>query len=299
VEISKETRSDIVDYLVLRERPFHGNLDLLSFLGRVWNLTSLKAVDRRHRNAYGDIQTHVVQFNDWDYNYLLYDYLKILECSDEIFIAFIEMCLSPLAISDDQQLNEVLKVFNSALARDGYQLLIDGRRAGKPIYKTVKREAQHSNTIYEVALSYASEDRIQAHALAEALRRQKVKVFYDQFEKTTLWGKNLYTYLSDLYQNKAKYCVMFLSKNFAIKVWTNHERQAAQARAFKENEEYILPIRLDNTEIPALLPTIAYLDWHSETIETIVKAIVEKLGKTYTSSQPFDPENPDNYYLGL
>lgn len=140
MEISRITRSDLLDYLLLNERKFHGNLDLISFLQRVWNLSSMKAVDRRHSNAIGDIQTHVIQFADWDYNYLLYDYLKILECSDEIFSTFIETCLSPLTVSDQSQLNEMLRVFNSSLAHDGYQLVENGRRAGKPIYKMVKRE---------------------------------------------------------------------------------------------------------------------------------------------------------------
>jgi len=71
MSISKSARSDIVDYVVLGERPFHGYLSLLDFLGRVWNLGSMKAIDYRHSSAYGDIQTHVIQFKDWDYNYLL------------------------------------------------------------------------------------------------------------------------------------------------------------------------------------------------------------------------------------
>ncbi len=132
---------------------------------------------------------------------------------------------------------------------------------------------------YDVALSFAGEDRIYAEALADALLHHGIKVFYDQYEKPTLWGKNLYTYLSDVYQNKARYCVMFLSQHYAAKLWTNHEREAAQARAFRENEEYILPVRLDNTEIPGILETTAYLNWYEETIDTIVNAILEKLGK--------------------
>ncbi len=73
---------------------------------------------------------------------------------------------------------------------------------------------------YEIALSFAGEDRMYADALANALRSRGVKVFYDQHEKATLWGKNLYDYLSDLYQNKARYCVMFLSSHYATKLWT-------------------------------------------------------------------------------
>jgi len=69
------------------------------------------------------------------------------------------------------------------------------------------------NFEYDVALSYAEEDRPFADALANVLKMQEVKVSYDIYEKSILWGENLYTYLSNLYQNKAQYCAMFLSKH--------------------------------------------------------------------------------------
>ena len=70
---------------------------------------------------------------------------------------------------------------------------------------------------------------------------------------------------------------MFLSEYYAQKVWTNHERESAQARAFEENREYILPVRLDDTEIPGILPTVGYLDLRSMTIEQVYQVLVEKL----------------------
>ena len=140
--------------------------------------------------------------------------------------------------------------------------------------------------LYDIAISYAGEDRDIADALAESLRSQGVSVFYDRFEKATLWGKNLYDYLSDLYQNKAHYCLMLLSQYYAQKVWTTHEREAAQYRAVHENEEYVLPIRLDKTDIPGHLKTLVYLDWHEETVETITQAILEKLGRATETFPP-------------
>jgi hypothetical protein len=137
---------------------------------------------------------------------------------------------------------------------------------------------------YDVALSFADEDRIYAEALAETLSKQGIRVFYDKYEMSSLWGKNLYTYLSDLYQYKVRYCVMFLSREYAAKLWTNHERTVAQARSFKENEEYILPIRLDNTEIPGILPTTSYLDWHKMGVDIIAHAVVEKLKGSLSNS---------------
>jgi tetratricopeptide (TPR) repeat protein len=141
---------------------------------------------------------------------------------------------------------------------------------------------------YDVAISYAGEDRDYVQALADALRQQGVSVFYDRYEKATLWGKNLYDYLSDLYQNRARYCVMLLSHHYAAKVWTSHEREAAQNRAVREHEEYILPIRLDDMDLSGHLQTIVYLNWREETIETIVEALLYKLKREISpvSSSP-------------
>jgi hypothetical protein len=148
---------------------------------------------------------------------------------------------------------------------------------GSDISQSKKHKVIPELKKYDVALSYASEDRSHAETLAHALRLRGVKVFYDQYEASTLWGQNLYTYLADLYQNQARYCVLFLSQHYAIKLWTTREREAAQARAFKEQREYILPIRLDNTEIPGLLPTISYIEWNNHKVDYIVDSIIYKL----------------------
>ena len=113
---------------------------------------------------------------------------------------------------------------------------------------------------YDVALSFAAEDREHAEALRDLLKAAGYEPFYDEDELADLWGKNLYDYLSSVYKDRARYCVMFLSKHYERKLWTNHERQMAQARAFQENREYILPVRLDDTEIPGIPPTVGYLD---------------------------------------
>ena len=130
---------------------------------------------------------------------------------------------------------------------------------------------------YDVALSFAGEDRQHVEALAELLENNGYKVFYDKYERSQLWGKNLYTHLSSVYKDKARYCVPFLSEHYARKLWANHELESAQARAFEENEEYILPVRLDDTEIPGILGTVGYLDLHSMSIEGIYQALTEKL----------------------
>jgi hypothetical protein len=134
---------------------------------------------------------------------------------------------------------------------------------------------------YEVALSFAGEQRSEVEKVAACLKSAGVTVFYDDYEKANLWGKNLYDHLSDVYQNKARYCIIFASREYAEKTWTNHERQSAQARALKDKgAEYILPVRFDSTEIPGLLPTIGYLDFRKEGPSGVCSAFLAKLGRS-------------------
>ena len=119
------------------------------------------------------------------------------------------------------------------------------------------------------------------------MRDAGITVFYDLFEEASLWGKNLYDYLSEIYQDKALFTIMFISEHYARKMWTNHERQAMQARAFQEHQEYILPARFDETPIPGVLTTVGYISLRTKTPEALVETIKRKLvatGRTVPSA---------------
>lgn len=130
---------------------------------------------------------------------------------------------------------------------------------------------------YEVAISFAGEDRKRALQLARKLRATGVRVFYDQDEQSKLWGEDLYVHLADIYEFKARFCVMLVSRHYVGKLWTRHERRSAQARAFRDNGTYILPLRLDDTEIPGLPDTIGYIDLRTTTMNHVVRLILDKL----------------------
>lgn len=54
------TRRDIFDYLSMEGISWHGRLEEVAFLERIWDLTSLPSTDGRFRNAAGDIFQHRV-----------------------------------------------------------------------------------------------------------------------------------------------------------------------------------------------------------------------------------------------
>jgi hypothetical protein len=132
-------------------------------------------------------------------------------------------------------------------------------------------------TNYDIAISFAGEDRSQAERLAQMLILRGLTVFYDDFEKADLWGKDLFQHLQKIYRDSARYCIVLISKHYTRKPWTNHELRQAQERALKENTEYILPVRFDDTEVAGLSGTISYLDARSLSLDEIADFAVEKV----------------------
>lgn len=131
---------------------------------------------------------------------------------------------------------------------------------------------------YDVALSFAGEQREYVERVAALVRAGGARVFYDLYETVNLWGKNLYDHLQQVYRERARYVVIFASTDYAEKAWTNHERQSAQARALELKREYILPARFDDTEIPGILKTVAYIDLRRTSPEKLAELILDKIG---------------------
>ncbi len=130
---------------------------------------------------------------------------------------------------------------------------------------------------YDVAVSFAGEDRDYVEKVVRILNTIGLRVFYDKYYQVDMWGKDLYVHLHEVYHTKAKYCVMFLSKQYKEKVWPNHERQSAQARAMEQKNEYILPVRLDETVIPGVRPTTGYIQASDYPPEKLAAMIAQKI----------------------
>jgi TIR domain len=141
----------------------------------------------------------------------------------------------------------------------------------------MQRTAMKVSAIYDVAISFAGEDRLAAGDIASGLVLKGLNVFYDEYVEADLWGKDLYVHLTQVYRNDSKFCLMLISDSYAAKQWTNHERRAAQSRAFSENREYILPLRLDDAQIDGILDTTGYIDFRKKTVEEITELIVKKV----------------------
>lgn len=156
---------------------------------------------------------------------------------------------------------------------------------------------------YDVCLSFAGEDREYVQSVADTLRSVGIRVFYDQYEKVNLWGKDLYQHLDYVYNRSARFCVVFVSADYAKKVWTNHEIKSAQARAFQDRSEYLLPARFDDTDIPGIRSTTGFIDLRNMPANECADLIQEKL-RPYRLTEFWDrdkyfPPEPDILWRAL
>lgn len=130
---------------------------------------------------------------------------------------------------------------------------------------------------FDVAISFAGTERDLAEKLAQLLQAAGVTVFYDNFYPEHLWGKNLTAFLDEIYRKRAKFCVIFVSEEYRTRKWTNHELRSAQAKALEQKgEEYILPVKVDATDLDGLPTNVGYVDI-SLGIEKIAKLLLKKL----------------------
>ena len=154
---------------------------------------------------------------------------------------------------------------------------------------------------YDVCLSFAGEQRNYVKQVYLELVENNIRVFYDQNEdlETLLWGRNLIDLFKDIYRDKAKFCVMFLSKEYAAKAWIRHERHSALSRALHEYDAYILPVRFDDTDISGLDDSISYLDATVKTPVQIAHSIIKKLDPQFTDTIQTVPEALHSLFQSL
>lgn len=122
---------------------------------------------------------------------------------------------------------------------------------------------------YDFAFSFAGEDRALVKEIEEGL--SGFKIFYDNNYQSELCGRDLYSYLRNLYMNRSKFVVCFLSKNYKKKVWTNLEFSAIKERLMATffASDFLIPIVLDEDAVLEDLPSFIGFYKHTNIKDTI------------------------------
>jgi hypothetical protein len=62
----------------------------------------------------------------------------------------------------------------------------------------------------------------------DELFKAELSVFFDEEEQVELWGSFLNEKLDNIYRKGSRFCVIFISAEYAKKMWTNHERRTSR-----------------------------------------------------------------------
>ena len=132
------TKHHILDFLRGESAMlYHGKMDEIEFLRRIFDLSKIKSNDHRCRNFEGDISTHRYQFKgDWDDDWIYTDErFSLATQSDEIFLKFLCQMLHPLTNRSRTEVTRILGAFNKYLGVDGWQIGRAGEISGKPFFE--------------------------------------------------------------------------------------------------------------------------------------------------------------------
>ncbi|WP_339236274.1 hypothetical protein MKX40_22315 [Paenibacillus sp. FSL R5-0517] len=134
-KVSQITRKNIVKE-ILSLGYIEGDMNLIDFLKRTWDLDSMPSTDSRFSNATGDIIQHMIANDDWSYQELFEDILEIYNITDEKFIHFTEQIVHPSVRGEvDPQFIEKLNYY---LAKDGFKMQVTSQISGYPLYAILK-----------------------------------------------------------------------------------------------------------------------------------------------------------------
>jgi hypothetical protein len=130
---------------------------------------------------------------------------------------------------------------------------------------------------WDVAVSFAGEDRQIVESFREELNANGYTVFYDFDEQHKLWGENLRRKLGDVYAHEAQYMVVFLSKSYPEKDWTNFELEIGRDAKSKRTSTYLLPLVVDDVHVVGLSKDVGYVDLRRVSVIEAAQILIRKI----------------------
>lgn len=120
---------------------------------------------------------------------------------------------------------------------------------------------RHEETAYEydVAISFAGENRALAKHIANQLEALDVPVFFDEMFEANFLGKAWTQVFKEIFAEKSRYVLCLLDSYHAEKIWPTFEREHFAPRVA---EESVIPVYLDDTKFVGIPSDIIGVRFH-------------------------------------
>ncbi|MGH3624047.1 MAG: TIR domain-containing protein [Sciscionella sp.] len=141
--------------------------------------------------------------------------------------------------------------------------------------------------IYDIAVSFAGEQRKYVAKVVAACKDRDLKIFYDKDIGNEWWGKSFIREQRNVYGSQTRYFVPFISAEYLAKPIPIDEFSAAMMTAVKQGDGYILPVLVGDVQVPAdlLHPHVHYLRTDDYTPEQLADELAKRVGKAVAAGQ--------------
>lgn len=150
-QINGNRRRALLDELYSRKVILEGEIDIISFLNRIWSLKKLPSAYGGKGAMEDSVRQHMIRNDDWSYSELFDTHLDLVGSDDEVFAKFLESMVSPVIRKGKVQ-REMLALINSYIIEDDYELAESGSSIGIPVYKLMSTkkgvQGQAKNIIF-------------------------------------------------------------------------------------------------------------------------------------------------------
>ena len=269
--ITEVSRRAIIDHFTISKTSWAGRYTDDAFLGRLYDLTALPSYDNRYQNAAGDIFQHRVRNDDWEQDWVFTDQrFNLLRASDNEFLRFLCETVHPVVRPSEDDVAALVEVYNKALSPDGWRLVAGNQISGRPVYVAQfgfetpwrTKAVDISRHTFYVGLSFPGEARALVEEVAQELEKRigPNSYFYDNNYISQLARPSLDTLLQDIYRNRSRLIVVFLSSDYQRKEWCGLEFRAIREIIMERDHHRVMFVRTDDGSVEGVFRTDGYID---------------------------------------
>lgn len=136
--LSKKIKKEVYN-LIISTPSFLGKYEdydgILTFLSKIWDLKEMPSKDGRFKNAYDDTNQHIVNNDDWTFEYLFTERLNLIDGDDSKFILFLETIVNPTVRINKEEILLFVSKINHIIQNSDFKLILTDYFEELPVYK--------------------------------------------------------------------------------------------------------------------------------------------------------------------
>ncbi len=144
--------------------------------------------------------------------------------------------------------------------------------AMKDSIERLKRHEENESFTHDVFLSHSSADKAVVRELAERLRGDGVRVWFDEWEIKL--GDSIMSKIESAL-DLSRVLVLCMSKNAFGSDWAELESQTFRFRDPLNKQRRFIPVRLDDAKLPGSLAQFLYADWQGAAREASYQRLLD------------------------